>query len=48
LTYPSYTFKKGMRLVRKKSLMAMRDKIRLHTRQSQATIDSVARFVRLG
>lgn len=30
-----YTFKKGMRLVRKKSLMAMRDKIRLHTRRSQ-------------
>lgn len=30
-----YTFKKGMRLVRKKSLTAMRDKIRLHTRRSQ-------------
>lgn len=30
-----YTFKKGMRLVRKKSLKAMRDKIRLHTRRSQ-------------
>jgi len=30
-----YTFKKGMRFVRKKSLMAMRDKIRLHTRRSQ-------------
>ncbi|MGH8475653.1 MAG: reverse transcriptase domain-containing protein [Methylococcales bacterium] len=29
-----YTFRKGMRLVRKKSLMAMRDKIRLHTRRS--------------
>jgi RNA-directed DNA polymerase len=30
-----YTFKKDMRLVRKKSLTAMRDKIRLHTRRSQ-------------
>lgn len=30
-----YTFKKGMRFVRKKSRMAMRDKIRLHTRRSQ-------------
>jgi RNA-directed DNA polymerase len=30
-----YTFKKGMRLVRHKSRMAMRDKIRLHTRRSQ-------------
>jgi RNA-directed DNA polymerase len=30
-----YNFKKGMRLVRKKSLMAMRDKIRLFTRRSQ-------------
>jgi RNA-directed DNA polymerase len=30
-----YNFKKGMRLVRKKSLMAMRDKIRLHTRRTQ-------------
>jgi RNA-directed DNA polymerase len=30
-----YTFKKGMRLVRKKSLKAMRDKIKLHTRRSQ-------------
>jgi RNA-directed DNA polymerase len=30
-----YNFKKGMRLVRKKSLTAMRDKIRLHTRRSQ-------------
>jgi len=30
-----YTFKRGMRLVRNKSLMAMRDKIRLHTRRSQ-------------
>ena len=30
-----YTFKKGMRFVRKKSRVAMRDKIRLHTRRSQ-------------
>lgn len=30
-----YTFKKGMRFVRRKSLMAMRDKIRQHTRRSQ-------------
>ena len=30
-----YTFKKGMRFVRKKSRMAMREKIRLHTRRSQ-------------
>jgi RNA-directed DNA polymerase len=30
-----YTFKKGMRFVRKKSLTAMRDKIKLHTRRSQ-------------
>jgi len=30
-----YNFKKGMRLVRKKSLNAMRDKIRLYTRRSQ-------------
>lgn len=30
-----YNFKKGMRLVRKKSLTAMRDKIRLYTRRSQ-------------
>jgi RNA-directed DNA polymerase len=30
-----YTFRKGMRFVRKKSRMAMRDKIRLHTRRSQ-------------
>jgi len=30
-----YTFKKGMRLLRKKSRVAMRDKIRLHTRRSQ-------------
>ena len=32
-----YTFKRGMRLVRKKSYMAMRDKIRLYTRRSQGT-----------
>ena len=30
-----YTFKRGMKLVRKKSQVAMRDKIRLHTRRSQ-------------
>ncbi len=30
-----YNFKKGMRLVRRKSLTAMRDKIRLYTRRSQ-------------
>lgn len=30
-----YNFKKSMRLVRKKSLVAMRDKIRLYTRRSQ-------------
>jgi len=30
-----YTFKRGMRLVRKKSQLAMRNKIRLHTRRSQ-------------
>ena len=30
-----YTFKKGMRLLRKKSRVAMRDKIRLHTQRSQ-------------
>lgn len=30
-----YNFKKGMRLVRHKSLTAMRDKIRLYTRRSQ-------------
>ena len=30
-----YTFKKGMRFVRKKIRMAMREKIRLHTRRSQ-------------
>ena len=30
-----YNFKKGMRLVRKKSRVAMRDKIRLYTRRSQ-------------
>jgi RNA-directed DNA polymerase len=30
-----YNFKKGMRLVRKKSLVAMRNKIRLYTRRSQ-------------
>ncbi len=30
-----YTFKKGMRFVRKKSLTAMRDKIKRHTRRSQ-------------
>ena len=30
-----YTFKKGMLFVRKKSRVAMRDKIRLHTRRSQ-------------
>ena len=30
-----YTFKKGMRFVRKKSRVAMRDKIRLHSRRSQ-------------
>lgn len=30
-----YTFKKGVRLIRKKSLKAMRDKIRAHTLRSQ-------------
>ena len=33
-----YTFKKGMRLVRKKSGVAMRDKIRLHIRRSQGLL----------
>ncbi len=35
LTFSATPYKKGVRLVRKKILMSMRVKIRLHTRRSQ-------------